>query len=276
MSASAGDYIVISDTNGLSWAVAMDTTGSSPSPTGAIWTAIPAGRKVKVNISAALTAAAVATIVKNALNALTGFSSVITIDDSAANGTMTLTSVAKGPVTDPVPHNENDSGAGSIVGVQTTGGVAAAGTIDLSLETMTITSHGFYTGEKVRLTTTGTLPGGLAVLTDYFIIKIDANNIAFATSLVNANAGTAINLTTSGSGTQTITPTALSAASIKGQRSDDGIAWYDDTDLPSQSITVDSNFMFAKKDCGYAKVRLALTMASGEIDIDAIMASKGE
>ena len=59
---TSGDYMVVYDTAGLAWAAAADKTGSAPAPTGAIWTAIPAGRKVQVDISTATTAADVAAL----------------------------------------------------------------------------------------------------------------------------------------------------------------------------------------------------------------------
>lgn len=55
----------------------------------------------------------------------------------------------------------------------------------------TFTSHGLNrTGFKVRLSS-GTL-SGLATATDYFVIVVDSNTLAFATTLANAIAGTKI------------------------------------------------------------------------------------
>jgi hypothetical protein len=61
------------------------------------------------------------------------------------------------------------------------------------------------TGTRVRLTTTTTLPGGLATATDYYVIKVDDGTFKLATSFANAIAGTAINITDAGTGTHTIT-----------------------------------------------------------------------
>lgn len=60
-------------------------------------------------------------------------------------------------------------------------------------------------GTRVRLTTTTTLPGGLATATDYYVIKVSDSTFKLATSYANAIAGTAINITDAGTGTQTIT-----------------------------------------------------------------------
>jgi len=61
------------------------------------------------------------------------------------------------------------------------------------------------TGTRVQLTTSGTLPGGLAAATNYYVIVVDGNTFKLATSYANAVAGTAINITDAGTGTQTVT-----------------------------------------------------------------------
>lgn len=60
-----------------------------------------------------------------------------------------------------------------------------------SLNNATFTSHGLNrTGFKVRLSS-GTL-SGLATATDYFVIVVDSNTLAFSTTLANAIAGTKV------------------------------------------------------------------------------------
>lgn len=61
------------------------------------------------------------------------------------------------------------------------------------------------TGTRVRLTTTTTLPGGLATATDYYVIRASDTTFKLATSYANAIAGTAINITDAGTGTHTVT-----------------------------------------------------------------------
>lgn len=61
------------------------------------------------------------------------------------------------------------------------------------------------TGTRVRLTTTTTLPGGLATATDYYFIKMSDTTFELATSYANAVAGTQINITDAGTGTHTVT-----------------------------------------------------------------------
>jgi hypothetical protein len=60
------------------------------------------------------------------------------------------------------------------------------------------------TGTRVRLTTTTTLPAGLALATDYYVIVVSTSTFKLATSYANAIAGTAINITDAGTGTHTV------------------------------------------------------------------------
>jgi len=60
------------------------------------------------------------------------------------------------------------------------------------------------TGIAVRFTTTDTLPAGLAVDTDYFLIYSSVKNFKVATTYANADDGTAINITDAGTGVHTI------------------------------------------------------------------------
>lgn len=85
------------------------------------------------------------------------------------------------------------------------------GAVNTGTEQVTIPNYTFPSqGQAVVLTTTGSLPTGLSLATTYYIIRVDSTHISFATSLVNANAGTAINLTGTGSGVHTMTFTGVS------------------------------------------------------------------
>ena len=57
---------------------------------------------------------------------------------------------------------------------------------------------------RVQLTTTTTLPAGLALATDYYVIKVTDLTCQLATSYANAVAGTQIDITDAGTGTHTI------------------------------------------------------------------------
>jgi hypothetical protein len=81
-------------------------------------------------------------------------------------------------------------------------------TADASTDVCTWTSTANYPsnillGTRVRLTTTTTLPAGLSLATDYYVIKASDSTFKLATSYANAVAGTAINITDAGTGTHT-------------------------------------------------------------------------
>ncbi|MBV8061059.1 MAG: hypothetical protein JO253_05995 [Alphaproteobacteria bacterium] len=69
---------------------------------------------------------------------------------------------------------------------------------------VTYTAHGIPTGVKIQLTTTGSLPTGLSASTTYFWISTGTNTGNLATTLANAQAGTAINTSGSQSGVHTL------------------------------------------------------------------------
>lgn len=83
-------------------------------------------------------------------------------------------------------------------------------TADAGTDVCTYTStvnipSNLLTGTRVRLTTTTTLPAGLATATDYYLIRVSNTTFKLATSYANSIAGTAINITDAGTGTHTIT-----------------------------------------------------------------------
>lgn len=79
-------------------------------------------------------------------------------------------------------------------------------TADAGTDTLTATAHGRETGDGAARTTNsgGGLPGGLAINTDYFVIRTGANTFKLATSRANALAGIAIDITSNGTGTHTL------------------------------------------------------------------------
>lgn len=130
-------------------------------------------------------------------------------------------------------------------------------------DTITINAHGYSTGLLGRLTTTGTLPAGLALSTDYFVIVVDGNSIKLATTYANAVAGTAVDITAAaGTGTHTFTPVAL-AASIKLQSSVDGVDWFDIAGKTA-SITTTGSTLFTLVDFAEPMFRTYVTQTSGQ------------
>lgn len=73
-------------------------------------------------------------------------------------------------------------------------------------DTATSAAHGMTTGDGPFFVSNagGALPTGLVQLTKYWIIVTTSTKFKFATSRANALAGTAINLTADGTGTQTL------------------------------------------------------------------------
>ena len=78
--------------------------------------------------------------------------------------------------------------------------------VDVSNNTITVRGERFKVGDKVRFTTTTTLPAGLTLATDYWIASYNAatNLITVATSLANALNNVVVDITNQGSGTHTI------------------------------------------------------------------------
>jgi hypothetical protein len=91
-------------------------------------------------------------------------------------------------------------------------------------DALTINNHPFDVGERVYIASTATLPGGLSALVQYFIIDTDVNTIKLATTKANAIAGTAIDITSTGSGTITVEHTKYLEATGNGLLTIDGSA----------------------------------------------------
>jgi hypothetical protein len=70
---------------------------------------------------------------------------------------------------------------------------------------LTVNNHGYENAAgPFYLTTTTTLPAGLALATPYWIMKLDPNTFKLASSEANAIAEIAVDITTTGTGTHTI------------------------------------------------------------------------
>lgn len=82
-----------------------------------------------------------------------------------------------------------------------TGQTFTAATTDIC----TATAHGLETGDLVRVSSATTLPAGLAAATTYYVIKLSADTFKLASTDALATAGTAIDITDTGTGAHTIT-----------------------------------------------------------------------
>jgi hypothetical protein len=77
-------------------------------------------------------------------------------------------------------------------------------TADDTTDICTHSNINLFQYTRVQLTTTTTLPAGLSLATDYYVIKVSDTTCKFATSYANAVAGSAVNITSAGTGTHTI------------------------------------------------------------------------
>lgn len=77
--------------------------------------------------------------------------------------------------------------------------------ISIADDQFTMKNHGLWTGQHVQMISDGTLPTGLSTATDYYAIRVDANNFKLATSVSNASSGTAVDITALYSATTWVT-----------------------------------------------------------------------
>lgn len=104
-------------------------------------------------------------------------------------------------------------------------------------------TNDFDTYTMVRFTTSNTLPTGLSLNTDYWLVRVSSTTARVATTLANAIAGTVISYTDAGTGTHTMT--------VRHPRYGDGTG--------VQTILVPSTVMGA----GTPTVTLTYTNAAG-------------
>jgi hypothetical protein len=102
--------------------------------------------------------------------------------------------------------------------------------IDFDNNILTLPSHGYLQGELVQYDSRGqTVLGGLTTATPYYVIFIDGDNIKLATTIENADAGTAVDLVASPAGVGRHTLQSLS-------KTPDGV--YDIVSVPSPTTFV--------------------------------------
>lgn len=143
-----------------------------------------------------------------------------------------------GSTTFNVPDLRGLTTVGRATSAQTFKIVFESGAVNTTNDTIDVLDRVFPSqGQAVVLTTTGGAPGGLTASSTYYVIRSGtATTIKLASSLANANAGTAIDLTTGGSGVHTLTFTTRTHPNIgyKGGEDSHAIAT---TELASHSHT---------------------------------------
>jgi len=109
----------------------------------------------------------------------------------------------------------NDNAASGYLG-EYASSLATKGTSTVTISNaspgiVTWAAHGLNIASPVNFTTTGGLPTGLSVSTNYYVCSTSfaAGSFAVATSVANALAGTCVNTSSAGSGTHTALSTAI-------------------------------------------------------------------
>ena len=96
--------------------------------------------------------------------------------------------------------------------------------VNTTSEVITIGSHWFSSGDKVTYKTGGgTVIGGLTNNTEYYVIKSSSTAIKLASTYANAIAGTALNLTSAGSGSSHSVSNSLDLPSATAVLSPTGV-----------------------------------------------------
>ena len=73
-------------------------------------------------------------------------------------------------------------------------------TADASTDKLALSGHGMVNGTRVRFSTTDTIPGGLSVDTDYYVVSTATNAFKVEATV----GGGAVNITSAGTGTHTV------------------------------------------------------------------------
>lgn len=154
-----------------------------------------------------------------------------------------------------------------------------AADVNTTNNTIDYTSHPYNTGARAVLTNSGgALPAHTPPTTDagtgvvfYYIIDDGANTIKLASSLANALAGTAIDLTDAGSGTSTISlvmKTKFSSNKFSGNEASDGIT-LEPTGTSQILSTFDDEKVVSVNDANYT-----IGKADGTIIVDSLSAAR--
>lgn len=90
------------------------------------------------------------------------------------------------------------------VQVATIGKPTDVSAVDISSNELSLTGHPFSTGDRIVVSSTGAVPGGLAPNSGYFVINSTVNSIKLATTQAAAISNTEIDIQSVGSGTITV------------------------------------------------------------------------
>jgi flagellin len=181
---------------------------SSPTTNYYVWSGgfdpSPGGTGIQVNLLSGDSSATIAAKIATAITAAAGSSFTV----NANSGNLTITNKTAG-----TPLSSWTIGDTALSISHLASGVNPG--VNSATDRFTATSHGFSTGDAVTasLNGGGSLPGPLSSATTYYIIKVDNNTFKLATSASNAQSGTAIDITSTGSGYTSLTFTGTSNSS---------------------------------------------------------------
>ena len=171
-----------------------DTTDSSSVSTGAIITAGGVGIAKNLHVGGTITG----NVTGNVTGALTGnadTATTATTATTAANGiavgtitTFPFKTAPAGYLTADGSNVSRTTYSTLFTALDSPGYTLTAFTVTIaSPAVFTSTAHGFTGGERLRLSTTGVLPTGLALLTDYFVSVIDVDTFHLVATIGSAN-----------------------------------------------------------------------------------------
>jgi len=140
-------------------------------------------------------------------------------------------------------------------------------TANSSDDTLTVAAS-LYLGAQATVSSAGgTLAGGLSGGVTYYAIPVSATAMKLATSLANAQAGTAINLSTDGTGTQSIIPLGLTSASFQAQCSNDDSIWVNNGNAQNLTASTTTTILQNINNNGCRYVRMYMNMTSGQVAV---------
>lgn len=282
---TAGDAISVTyvDPGANDQALSVGVVGSAitvnlaTGPAGAITST---ATEIKTAVDAFGAAAALVNIAVSGVGANVQTAQVLTLLESGVNPAITSTAdqvvTALGLVASVTALVDiTGGGAGVVTALAATPLATGANPeVNTADDEITIPTHGLTTGMLGRLTTTGTLPAGLSLATDYFVIVVDANTIQLATTLANAQAGTAVDITDQGSdgAVNTLTFTTMSGTVIM-QKSNDNTNWLNIGS--AEAFTADEVVIFEDEPPSCLYYRLVFAMTAGRFDTDVIWVTRG-
>jgi hypothetical protein len=141
---------------------------------------------------------------------------------------------------------------------------------EVSIDAFEITDHGYKTGLKVRFTTTGVLPTGLALLTDYYLIRISDDVLMVAETQEDAASGVYLAIS-GGSGTHTVSVQTFMPCYVKLEGSLDSEQWFE---VAVQEIG-DTLQRIEHEVAFFAKLKVSIINQSGQREIYSKIMTKG-